>query len=147
MTTPPLKDILTEEDGASGALVMFLEAGKRDPAEQIRFRYPEECDPDVNPVQEMECAEPSAESSRDRVLTSYLVEVMHGLYSPFLDVINGLEKVVHLPLLTASESRIPLVVDASGDTEIAGELDLGNIRNSGVEVLGYPISIDVCEEV
>ena len=35
----------------------------------------------------------------------------------------------------------------AGDGEVTGELDLSNILNSGIEVLGGATSIDVGEEV
>ena len=147
MPTSLLKDILAVVDEASGALAVFPEAGEPDPAEQSWIRYPKECNPDVSPVLGVKSAEPSPESSRDSVLTPHFVKVNIGVYGPFSDFINGSLKVVHLPLLAAWESRSPLGVDAHGDTKIAGELDLGNIPNSGVQVLGNPVAIDVREEV
>ena len=35
----------------------------------------------------------------------------------------------------------------TGDGEVTSELDLGNVPNSGVEVLGGAIVVDVGEEV
>ena len=147
MTIPPLKDILTRVDEASGVPGGCREAGKCDPAEQIRFGYPGECDPDVNPVPVVKCAKPPPVSWRDGVLTPYLVMVINGFRGPSWDLINGKLKVFHLPRFTAWEFRTPLVVDTPGDTEIAGELDLCNIPNSGVQGLVNPIGIDVREEV
>lgn len=52
----------------------------------------------------------------------------------------------HRPLVTrATVEESPLVVDVLGDSdsEITRELDLGNTFNSGVQVLGCAMSVDV----
>ena len=59
---------------------------------------------------------------------------------------DGPSNLIHLRFLTLGIFN-PLVVDMPGDTEIAGELDLGNIPNSGVQVLGRSVSIDIGEVV
>jgi len=46
----------------------------------------------------------------------------------------------------AADETSPLVVDA-GDGEVTRELDLNDVLNSGVEVLGGAVSIDVGELV
>lgn len=50
-------------------------------------------------------------------------------------------------LLPAAEEVTPLVMDARGDSETTREFDPGNAYNSGVQVLGGPIAIDVSEEI
>ena len=47
----------------------------------------------------------------------------------------------------AADEGSPLVVDVAGDRSVAGKLGLGDIPNSGVEVLGVAVVIDVREEV
>ena len=53
---------------------------------------------------------------------------------------------LHLHLRRTADGNEPPVV-GTGDSEVARELDLGDILNCGVEVVGGAISIDVGEEV
>ena len=64
-----------------------------------------------------------------------------------MGVCNGVFK---SPLPIASSTMVeldPFVVDMTGVTQTAGKLDLGNIPNGGVQVVGHPISIDISEAV
>ena len=90
----------------------------------------------------VEGAEPGLVSRRGARDT---INVSVGLTGVSLGAINGiLEEDLFDP--RAAREGSPLVVGA-GDCEIARELNLSNILNCGVEVLGGAIRIDVDEQV
>ena len=122
-------------------------AGERDVLEYPPVCHRLECSPDVFPVPVIVRTEPSPVSGRDSMRTRYSVNVIEGVVDPEKSPMKGIYEHSPIPPITIWETSIPLVVDAPGDTKIAGELDLGNIPNSGVQVLGHPIGIDVREEV
>ena len=73
------------------------------------------------------------------------LKVRVGLAGVGLCAISGDVK-LQLSDRRAEDERSPLVVGA-GDGEFTRELELGNILNGGVEVLGCTVSIDVGEQV
>ena len=68
-----------------------------------------------------------------------------GIIGVYLGAINGVLEEDTVNPRAALEGG-PFVVDA-GNGEVTGELNLGNILNCGVEVLGGAIRIDVDEQV
>ena len=79
-------------------------------------------------------------------LSGFVVKVVEGP----VDKIGGRDSCFMdflLFRLRATVGEDSLVVDVSGGGEITRELDLGNALNSGVQVFGGPIGVDVGEQV
>ena len=150
MTVSLLKDILTEIDGgctATDALAGLCVAGVAKVRECSRFRHAVDSIRDPEPNVDVVGTEPVLVSLRNRVGIPQTINVTVGSHDPEGGHIHGLLKLLLVRSCTFVGINDPLVVDMPGDTEITGKPDLGNIPNSGVEVLGCPVSIDIGEVV
>jgi len=87
------------------------------------------------------CTEPSNVSGR---VSRETLEVRVG-FNGILIGAGGDGADLQLPGKRAADELGPFFVDA-GDSEVTGEFECGNSLNSGIEVLGGLISIDVGEE-
>ena len=96
---------------------------------------------DICPANSTVGSEPGLVSGR---AARHTLDVSIGITGVGLGTINGVVKERPLEPFAARE-RSPLIADTR-DSEVARELNICNILNIGVEVLGGTVSIDVSEQ-
>ena len=97
---------------------------------------------DIGPAKNTVGAEPGLVSVR---VARHILNVRVGFAGVGLSTFDSVVE-EHLFEPFAVREGSPLIVDA-GDSEVARELDTRNILNSGAEVLGDAVGIDVSEQV
>ena len=138
MTISRLKDIRTDEgvDARSGAGAVVGEARKLAAVDQLEAVL------DGPLARSGVGAEPGNISDR---APRDIPNVPEGVFGIDLGVGSGIVE-LRFPGRRTTDECGPLGVDA-GDSEVSRELDLSGIFNSGEEVLGGAIRIDIGEEV
>ena len=144
------KDTLTFVDGGVSAVIhrAVLGVASEFQAHEIRpsVVYVPDSRGDVLPDLGVVATEPQVVPCRN-MLSIHPLKFNVGIFDQVFGLLNGCSKCVLPTGSTIGDLNLPLVVDMSGDTEVAGKLDYGNILNGGVQIVGRPISIDIGEPV